>query len=93
MVFLIIRARVKSGLRVLGAEVSNRDSWNMSLDVNPKHTVATVTVFRKLPDVEPAEKRVTPRSVLVIKIKENRTVLSYSVSISILFSRTALHIT
>lgn len=56
---------------MLGAEVSNRDSWNMSLDVNPKHTVATVTAFRKLPDVEPAEKRVTPRLVLEIKINEN----------------------
>uniref|UniRef100_A0A1B6D587 Transmembrane protein 132E n=2 Tax=Clastoptera arizonana TaxID=38151 RepID=A0A1B6D587_9HEMI len=46
----ILRARVKSGLRVLSAECSNTDTWNMSVDINAKHTVATVTVFRRQTD-------------------------------------------
>ncbi|XP_046680481.1 transmembrane protein 132E isoform X4 [Homalodisca vitripennis] len=57
----ILRARVKSGLRVLGAECSDKESWNTSLDVNPKHTVATVTAFRRSFDTDMAEKRVVPR--------------------------------
>ncbi|XP_054271015.1 transmembrane protein 132E [Macrosteles quadrilineatus] len=57
----ILRARVKSGLRVLGAEVSDRDAWNMSLDVNPKHTVATVTVFRRSMDNDGQDKKTLPR--------------------------------
>ncbi|KAG8293804.1 hypothetical protein J6590_010794 [Homalodisca vitripennis] len=57
----LFRARVKSGLRVLGAECSDKESWNTSLDVNPKHTVATVTAFRRSFDTDMAEKRVVPR--------------------------------
>ncbi|XP_068082143.1 transmembrane protein 132E [Anabrus simplex] len=51
----IIRARVKTGLRLLGAEASS-DQWNVSVDLNPKHTVATVTAFRR----EPADQQQTP---------------------------------
>lgn len=44
--FLVCRARAKSGLRILGAEAST-DQWNVSVDMNPKHTVATVTALRR----------------------------------------------
>ncbi|GAB0099729.1 TMEM132 domain-containing protein [Sergentomyia squamirostris] len=43
----IVRARVKAGMRILGATASS-DEWNISLEKeNPKHTVARVTAFRK----------------------------------------------
>ncbi|XP_069704788.1 transmembrane protein 132E [Periplaneta americana] len=42
----IIRARVKSGLRLLGADAST-DQWNVSVDLNPRHTVATATAIRR----------------------------------------------
>lgn len=41
------RARVKGGMRILGATASS-DEWNVSVEKeNPKHTVARVTAFRK----------------------------------------------
>lgn len=43
----IVRARVKAGMRILGATASS-DQWNVSVEKeNPKHTVARVTAFRK----------------------------------------------
>lgn len=43
----IVRARVKVGMRILGATTSS-DEWNVSVEKeNPKHTVARVTAFRK----------------------------------------------
>ncbi|XP_037049229.1 transmembrane protein 132E isoform X1 [Bradysia coprophila] len=43
----IVRARVKAGMRILGASASS-DLWNISVEKeNPKHTVARVTAFRK----------------------------------------------
>ncbi|XP_039292029.1 transmembrane protein 132E-like [Nilaparvata lugens] len=50
----ILRARVKSGLKILGGEASTPDAWNVSVDLNPKLTVATVMAFRrKGPDNNP----------------------------------------
>nr|XP_024219021.1 transmembrane protein 132C [Halyomorpha halys] len=43
----MLRARVKSGLRVLGAELISKDEWNMTVEINPKQSVATVTVINK----------------------------------------------
>lgn len=41
------RARVKAGMRILGATATS-DEWNISIEKeNPKHTVARVTAFRK----------------------------------------------
>ncbi|XP_052863901.1 transmembrane protein 132D [Anopheles cruzii] len=43
----IVRARVKAGMRILGATASS-DEWNVSVEKeNTKHTVARVTAFRK----------------------------------------------
>nr|XP_040221411.2 transmembrane protein 132E [Anopheles coluzzii]XP_049461170.1 transmembrane protein 132E [Anopheles coluzzii]XP_049461171.1 transmembrane protein 132E [Anopheles coluzzii]XP_049461172.1 transmembrane protein 132E [Anopheles coluzzii]XP_049461173.1 transmembrane protein 132E [Anopheles coluzzii]XP_049461174.1 transmembrane protein 132E [Anopheles coluzzii] len=43
----IVRARVKAGMRILGA-VASSDEWNVSVEKeNTKHTVARVTAFRK----------------------------------------------
>uniref|UniRef100_A0A182K5L3 Transmembrane protein 132C n=1 Tax=Anopheles christyi TaxID=43041 RepID=A0A182K5L3_9DIPT len=43
----IVRARVKAGMRILGA-VASSDDWNVSVEKeNTKHTVARVTAFRK----------------------------------------------
>lgn len=57
----ILRARVKSGMRVLSAECSNKDVWNMTVDVNPKHTVATVTAVRRHADSQSESEQLTPR--------------------------------
>lgn len=46
-IFFNFRARVKSGLRVLGAELISKDDWNMTVEINPKQSVATVTVINK----------------------------------------------
>lgn len=47
MHFLSCRARVKAGMRILGATATS-DEWNVSVEKeNPKHTVARVTAFRK----------------------------------------------
>ncbi|XP_060663139.1 transmembrane protein 132C [Drosophila nasuta] len=42
-----VRARVKAGLRIMGASASS-DLWSISIEKeNPKHTTARVTAFRK----------------------------------------------
>lgn len=47
MFFDFRRARVKGGMRILGATASS-DEWNVSVEKeNTKHTVARVTAFRK----------------------------------------------
>ncbi|BES97907.1 Transmembrane protein 132E [Nesidiocoris tenuis] len=43
----MLRARVKSGLKVLGAELISREDWNMTLEINSKQSVATVVVINK----------------------------------------------
>ncbi|XP_065333491.1 transmembrane protein 132E isoform X3 [Cloeon dipterum] len=43
---LLIRARVKSGLRILGAQATS-SRWHVTVETNPKQTIATVTAFRK----------------------------------------------
>lgn len=41
-----IRARAKSGVKILGATATS-DQWNISFESeNTKHTVARVTIFR-----------------------------------------------
>ncbi|XP_004536756.1 transmembrane protein 132C isoform X2 [Ceratitis capitata] len=46
-----IRARVKSGVKILGATTST-DLWNISIEKeNPKHTTARVSAFKKEPEV------------------------------------------
>lgn len=40
----------------------------MSVDVNPKHTVATVTAFRRLLGPETPEKKILPRLVPVLNM-------------------------
>lgn len=37
---------MKSGLRLLGADAS-AEQWNVSVELNPKHTVATATAIRR----------------------------------------------
>lgn len=45
--FHLHRARVKAGMRILGATASS-DDWNVHIEKeNPKHTVARVTAYRK----------------------------------------------
>ncbi|XP_021914891.1 transmembrane protein 132E isoform X4 [Zootermopsis nevadensis] len=58
----IIRARVKSGLRLLGADAST-EQWNVSVDLNPKHTVATATAIRRESnaDQQSGQQKVLPR--------------------------------
>ncbi|XP_030381669.1 transmembrane protein 132E [Scaptodrosophila lebanonensis] len=42
-----VRARVKAGLKIMGATASS-DQWSISIEKeNPKHTTARVTAFRK----------------------------------------------
>nr|XP_022906136.1 transmembrane protein 132E [Onthophagus taurus] len=46
---VIIKARVKSGIRLLGAVATDSATWNISLEMNGRHTGATVNVLRKEP--------------------------------------------
>lgn len=47
IVFFNCRARVKGGMRILGAQASS-DDWNVLVEKeNSKHTVARVKAFRK----------------------------------------------
>lgn len=41
------RARVKSGLRIIGIEPNVDKSWNITTDFNPRRTHATITAVRK----------------------------------------------
>ena len=51
------RARVKGGMRILGATASS-DEWNVSVEKeNSKHTVARVTAFRKDQDPDSISKQ------------------------------------
>ncbi|XP_047106144.1 transmembrane protein 132E [Schistocerca piceifrons] len=43
---LVVKVRVKNGLRLLGAEASS-ERWNVTASLNGKHTAATVTAFRR----------------------------------------------
>ena len=53
----IIRARAKSGLKILGATASS-DQWNVSFDKeNPKQTVSRVTVFRNEQETDATPKQ------------------------------------
>lgn len=51
------RARVKGGMRIIGATASS-DEWNVSLEKeNSKLTVARVTAFRKDQDPDSTSKQ------------------------------------
>ncbi|XP_076330316.1 transmembrane protein 132E-like isoform X2 [Tachypleus tridentatus] len=43
----VIRARVRSGLRILGAQETYPSRWHISVDINTKQTVATLKAFIK----------------------------------------------
>ncbi|XP_022254425.1 transmembrane protein 132C-like [Limulus polyphemus] len=43
----VIRARVRSGLRILGAQEAPLSRWRISVDLNTKQTVATVKAYIK----------------------------------------------
>lgn len=45
--FINYRARVKSGLRIIGIEPNVDRSWNITTDFNPRRTHATITAVRK----------------------------------------------
>lgn len=45
--FKHFRAKVKNGLRILGAQVSPPSQWSITVELNPRQTVATVTAFVK----------------------------------------------
>lgn len=55
---LFCRARVKSGLRILSA-IPSTDRWNITVEINPKHTGASVTALRR----EPQEPEQEPSSI------------------------------
>jgi hypothetical protein len=55
--FYFHRARVKGGMKILGASASS-DEWNISIEnENSKHTVARVTAFRKDQDPDSTSKQ------------------------------------
>ncbi|KAF2903265.1 hypothetical protein ILUMI_02914, partial [Ignelater luminosus] len=46
--------RVKSGIRILNATPTETSAWNITVEINPRHTGASVTALRKEPvDSEP----------------------------------------
>ncbi|KAK9878658.1 hypothetical protein WA026_023108 [Henosepilachna vigintioctopunctata] len=58
---IVIRGRVKSGLKILEATPSSEASaWNITVEINPRHTGATITfVRREPPDAEMSSKAST----------------------------------
>uniref|UniRef100_T1J6G2 Transmembrane protein 132E n=1 Tax=Strigamia maritima TaxID=126957 RepID=T1J6G2_STRMM len=56
----VLRARVRNGVKILGAQASQPDKWTITLDTNPKQTVATVTAFVK--DANTASPETLPQS-------------------------------
>lgn len=48
---------MKSGIRLLEATPSGATAWNITVDINTRHTGATVTLVRKEP---PGEEDATP---------------------------------
>uniref|UniRef100_A0A1Y1MMI2 Transmembrane protein 132E n=1 Tax=Photinus pyralis TaxID=7054 RepID=A0A1Y1MMI2_PHOPY len=46
---IVVRGRVKSGIRILNATPSDSSSWNVTVEINPRHTGASVTALRKEP--------------------------------------------
>ncbi|XP_050310274.1 transmembrane protein 132E [Anthonomus grandis grandis] len=44
-----IRARVKNGIRILDVTPSVSNMWNITVDINNRHTSATITLIRKEP--------------------------------------------
>ncbi|CAG9860128.1 unnamed protein product [Phyllotreta striolata] len=49
MTAIVIKARLKSGVRFLEAIPSEGIPWNITIDINPRHTSATVTLIRREP--------------------------------------------
>ncbi|XP_048519028.1 transmembrane protein 132E-like [Dendroctonus ponderosae] len=49
---VVIRARVKSGIRLLDATPSGVTAWNITVEINARHTGATVTLLRREPPEE-----------------------------------------
>ncbi|RWS30959.1 Transmembrane protein 132C-like protein, partial [Leptotrombidium deliense] len=52
-----IRVRVKSGLRILGAQLSPQSPWQISVEVNNKQTQATVTAYLRDEELQQDESR------------------------------------
>ncbi|XP_017768079.1 PREDICTED: transmembrane protein 132D isoform X2 [Nicrophorus vespilloides] len=52
---VVIRGKVKSGVRLLGATASDPSSWNITVEMNPRHTGAMVTAMRKEPLEPPSQ--------------------------------------
>ncbi|XP_074036217.1 transmembrane protein 132C dtn isoform X2 [Leptinotarsa decemlineata] len=46
---IVVRARVKSGVHLLEAIPSGASAWNITVDINTRHTGATITLVRKEP--------------------------------------------
>lgn len=40
---------MKSGVRLLEAASASETTWNMTVEINPRHTGASVTLVRKEP--------------------------------------------
>ncbi|CAH1154164.1 unnamed protein product [Phaedon cochleariae] len=46
---IVVRARVKSGVHLLEAIPSGASAWNVTVDINPRQTAATITLVRREP--------------------------------------------
>ncbi|CAH1236119.1 unnamed protein product [Diabrotica balteata] len=76
MTAIVVKARMKSGVRFLEAVPTEGIPWNITIDINPRHTSATVTLVRKEPP--DADIPVTPGDVMelftwLIEISEDAT--------------------
>lgn len=74
---IVIRGRVKSGIKILSADPSGAVAWNMTVDINPRHTLSTVTLVRKEPpDAESSEEgEIMELFSWLIEISEDATEL------------------
>ncbi|XP_060527695.1 transmembrane protein 132C isoform X1 [Cylas formicarius] len=73
---VVIRARVKSGVRLLEVSPSSAAFWNVTSEINPRHTGATVTLVRKEvpdPDIVAADGEVVELFTWLLEITEDAT--------------------
>nr|XP_008197339.1 PREDICTED: transmembrane protein 132B isoform X2 [Tribolium castaneum] len=71
---IVIRGRVKSGVRLLEAASAGDPAWNMTVDINPRHTGASVTLVRREPpdsEISNSEGEVTELFTWLIEVGED----------------------
>jgi hypothetical protein len=65
VIIIFSRARVKSGLRIIGIEPNVDKKWTITEDFNPRRTHATITAVRKYDPKFQQQKRLVIAKYLI----------------------------